>query len=90
MVELHIIIIRITYPKLTYIQLLNLPISEQYRTDLKLKTYCSESIISSRSVFSDNLYNIWMNNISKIQTNPTIESQDMAAEVPGLLPSQNS
>ena len=34
-VELYIIVIRITYPKLTYIQRLKLPISEQYRTDLK-------------------------------------------------------
>jgi hypothetical protein len=29
------------------------------------------------------------NNISKTQPNPTVESQDMATEVPAMLPSQN-
>jgi len=36
-----------------------------------------------------NIGDIEHNNISKKQPNPTVESQDMTAEVPGLLPSQN-
>jgi hypothetical protein len=36
-----------------------------------------------------NVGDIEHNNISKKQYNPTVESQDMAAKVPGLLPSQN-
>jgi hypothetical protein len=36
-----------------------------------------------------NVGDIEHNNISKKKPNPTVESQDMAAEVLGLLPSQN-
>jgi hypothetical protein len=36
-----------------------------------------------------NVGDIEHNNISKKQPNLTVESQDMAAKVPGLLPSQN-
>lgn len=36
-----------------------------------------------------NVDDIEHNNISKNKPNPTVESQDMAADVPGLLPSQN-
>ena len=36
-----------------------------------------------------NVGDIELNNISKNQFNPTVESQTMAAEVPALLQSQN-
>jgi hypothetical protein len=36
-----------------------------------------------------NIGDIEHNNIFKNQPNPTMESQDLAAKVPGLLPSQN-
>jgi hypothetical protein len=36
-----------------------------------------------------NVGDINHNNISKKQPDPTVESQDMAAEVPSMLPSQN-
>jgi len=39
---------------------------------------------------SPNVGDIEYNNISKNQSNPTVESQNMAAEVPALLQSQNS
>jgi hypothetical protein len=38
---------------------------------------------------SQNVGDIEYNNISKIQSNPTVQSQNMAAEVPALLQSQN-
>jgi len=37
-----------------------------------------------------NVGDIEYNNISKNKSNPTVESQNMAAEVPALLQSQNS
>jgi hypothetical protein len=39
--------------------------------------------------FSQNVSDIDHNNISKTQSNPTMESQDMVVEVPAMLPSQN-
>jgi len=36
-----------------------------------------------------NVGDIEYNNISKIQSNPTVQSQNTAAEVPALLQSQN-
>jgi hypothetical protein len=39
---------------------------------------------------SQNVGDIEYNNISKYQSNPTVESQNMATEVPALLQSQNS